>query len=532
MLGDKAKAQSIDGLRQTLSAIETLLEEDKTRNGFRPDKTFDTTLRALAAKLDVNENAMLSKLRSLDDDLAGTTLGFYASVAELQSLIDTHAKAAAADDNTFTKAKAKLDAATLVDSENAVLAGHLRWAVLLSDDGARLVELGGVSCGSSGKPVAKCPEGESPSAVAYRSEVGAASFTKGDLATPAADAVPVKKIVPLISGGIRDTLIKGAEGVASEVYYQNRLRTVYELLVGKPAAGGRPSGGLIDVGNDLAARMTAEMNREKRLAGEDPDNEPIAIKDVARDLLGDKTKPQSISGLKQTLSVIDTLLDESKTKHGLRPDKTFDTALKALAAKLDVNQKAVLSRAKSLDDHRATLAFYSGIAEVKSLLDTHVRAAAADNNALAKSTEKPEVPWVVVISAPTETDASAAFGAKLVELGGFYCDGSDRPVAKCPDAESPTAVAYRSEVGAAFLTKGNIASPGTDAIPAKTIVALSGNSIRDALIKGAEGVASEIYYQKRLRTLSELLRGKAGGARGLIEVGNDLERKMTAEINR
>lgn len=278
-------------------------------------------------------------------------------------------------------------------------------------------------------------------------------------------------------------------------------------------------------------------------------------KDEAKELLGDKGKPMSVSGLKQTLSAIDTLLDETKTKNSFRPDKKFDTELKALAAKLEVKEKAVLSRAKTFNDDLAghTLQFYAGVAEVKALIDTHIKAASADNNALAKAKEKGEaaelkdtenaplaasnqIRWAVLIQAPTEQDKNVEFGAKLVELGGVYCGTGDKPVAKCPEGESPTAVAYRSDVGAPILTKGDIASPTSDAVPAKKIVQLLSGSVRDTLIKGAEGVASEVYYQKRLRNLYELLRGKPGAdgkaSGGLIDIGNDLERKMTQEINR
>ena len=66
---------------------------------------------------------------------------------------------------------------------------------------------------------------------------------------------------PTFAQKIRDNLIKGAEGVASEVYYQKRLRNLYELLRGKPGQDGKPSGGLIDLGNDLERKLTQEINR-------------------------------------------------------------------------------------------------------------------------------------------------------------------------------------------------------------------------------------------------------------------------------
>ncbi len=272
LLGAKDKPQSVAGLKQSLSTIDTLLDETKTKNSFRPDKKFDTELKALAAKLEVKEKAVLSRAKTFNDDLAGHTLSFYAGVAEVKALIDTHIKSATADNNALGKAAGKMDAAGLKPDENAPLAasGQLRYAVLIQaptdqdktvEFGAKIVELGGVYCGSSDKPTAKCPEGEQPTAVAYRAEVGAPILTKGDIASPTSDAVPAKKIVQLLSGSVRDNLIKGAEGVASEVYYQKRLRTLYELLRGKPGPDGKASGGLIDLGNDLERKMTQEINR-------------------------------------------------------------------------------------------------------------------------------------------------------------------------------------------------------------------------------------------------------------------------------
>jgi hypothetical protein len=272
LLGDKGASQSILGLKQTLSQIDTLLDEHRTKNQFRPDKKFDDDLKKLAGKLEVKEKSVLTRAKALDPDAAGSVHAFYAGVSEVKSMIDTHIKAASADNNAFTRNKEKVDAATLKDTENAPLQGQLRFAILIQapteqdkgvEFGAKVVEIGGVYCGTGDKPVAKCPEGESPTAVAYRSEVGAPILTKGDIQTPTTDAIPAKKIVQLIGGStsIRDTLIKGADGVASEVYYQRRLRLLYETLRGKPGADGKPSGGLIDAGNDLERKMATEANK-------------------------------------------------------------------------------------------------------------------------------------------------------------------------------------------------------------------------------------------------------------------------------
>lgn len=275
ILGNKETPSTIISLKQTLSAIDTLLDEAKTRNQFRPDTKFDKELEALVQKLEVNTGVVFkAKQNALDADMSGQIISFYAGVAEVKSMIDTHLKAAKADDLAFKKSKEKMDAASLKEDENAPLAGQLRFAILIQaptdqdkvEFGAKLVEVGGVYCGASEKPAPKCPEGESPTAVAYRSEVGAPILTKGELATSSTDAVPTKKVVQLISGGVRDTLIKGADGVASETYYQRRLRLLYDRVRGKTGNDGKPTGGLINQGNDLERRMTTETSKGTRFS--------------------------------------------------------------------------------------------------------------------------------------------------------------------------------------------------------------------------------------------------------------------------
>ena len=274
MLGDKGKPWSIVGVKKTLSSIDTLLDEERTKNGFRPDHDFDQKLSALAGKLkfDAKEQTLLSFARGLPPDVAGSTIKFYAGVAEVKALIDTHEKAATALNNVYAKSKEKMDAAALKESENAPLQGQLRYAILIQAPtdadtnvpfGAKLVELGGLFCGSGKTPVAHCSEGESPSGVAYRTDIGAPILNKGDIASPGNDSVPTKKIVPLLDNTIRDSLIKGAGGMASEAYYQRRLRTLYELLRGKTEKG-KSTKGLIEEGNDLQRRMSTEANKSTK----------------------------------------------------------------------------------------------------------------------------------------------------------------------------------------------------------------------------------------------------------------------------
>jgi hypothetical protein len=95
---------------------------------------------------------------------------------------------------------------------------------------------------------------------------------------------------------------------------------------------------------------------------------------------------------------------------------------------------------------------------------------------------------------------------------------------KCENNEAPTAFAYRTEPGAPW-TKGDLQTQGSDSVPAKKLLLLLADGTRDALIKGGEAGASEVFYVKRLRQLSER-------TKKLIEEANKLEQRLQAESNK
>ena len=272
----------------------------------------------------------------------------------------------------------------------------------------------------------------------------------------------------------------------------------------------------------------------------------------ARAILGDKTTPSTVRQLKATLSEIDSFLDESKTKFNFRPNSEVDKKLKELAAKLDVKMDLVFRAKQSSLDAALSgqiMSFYAGVTEVKDLIDTHNKAATYDDIMLKKGkeaadkatlTENDAAPlagqfrYAVVMSAPTDTDKTD-FGAKLVEIAGVYCGSSNTPTAKCPDGEYPAAFAYRSEPGAT-PTKGDLVTTGSDNVPAKKVVLLLPNGIRDAFVKGTEPTVSEVYYTKRLKALYDRVHGKPGQdgkpVGGLLDDGNKLETRLGTEANK
>jgi hypothetical protein len=273
ILGDKTSGSTVMMLKKTLSDLDNVLDEAKTKNGFKPSLDVDKKLKEIAAKLEVkSELVFRAKQNSLDAALSGQILSFYAGVIEVKSMIDIHNKAATGDDILLKKAKDAADKATLTEGEAAPIAGQLRYAVMLSaptdedraEFGAKIVEIAGVYCGGN-NPVAKCGEGEAPSGFAYRNDPGGTPI-KGDLVTQGSDNVPTKKIVPLLQNRIRDSLIKGGEPTVSEFWYARRLQALYDRVRGKVGQDGKPAGGLIDDGNKLETRLQTEAGKGTRFS--------------------------------------------------------------------------------------------------------------------------------------------------------------------------------------------------------------------------------------------------------------------------
>ena len=263
----------------------------------------------------------------------------------------------------------------------------------------------------------------------------------------------------------------------------------------------------------------------------------------ARFILGDDKAASTVKNVKKTLSDLDSLLDEMKTATNYHPDGAVDKKLGELALRLDLKTGAVFRTAGAIDPDLsgAIMSFYAGAAEVKDMLDTHVKAAKSDDLALArgktaagaaavKDTENAvlasagAVRYGALIQSPTETD-KVEFGVKIVELGPPYCGGPN-PVTsgKCENNEPPSAYAYRTEPGAVW-TKGDLQLQGSDNVPTKKLVLLLPTGTRDALIKGGDEGASEVFYVKRLKALTER-------TKKLIEEANKLEQRLQAESNK
>jgi hypothetical protein len=257
----------------------------------------------------------------------------------------------------------------------------------------------------------------------------------------------------------------------------------------------------------------------------------------AKSILGDAKTPSTVAGTKRVLSTLDGALEEMKTKTNFRPD----AQLTKLAGELDVKSELVFrakQNALGAEISGQILSFYAGVAEVKGMLDAHNKAAKFDEMTLKKGKEAQDaatlkegenaylagqLKYGVMLSAPTEEDRSD-FGAKLVEIAGVYCGGGTNPVAKCGEGESPSGFAYRNEPGGTPI-KGDLATGGSDSVPAKKVVMLLQNGVRDAVIKGNEPGISEYYYTRRVRAIADR-------TKKLIEDANKLETRLQAESSK
>jgi hypothetical protein len=263
----------------------------------------------------------------------------------------------------------------------------------------------------------------------------------------------------------------------------------------------------------------------------------------ARSILGDDRTASTVKNVKRTLSEIDGVLDEMKTKNNYRPDAAADKKLRELAGRLEVKEATVFRTAAAIEPELTgpIMSFYAGAAEVRGMVDGHVKAAANDDLALTtarnasaaatvKETENATlasvngVRYAALIQAPTDTDKGAEFGVKLVEIGAPYCGTAPAVNGKCDNNEAPSAYAYRGEP-AGIWTKGDLQLQGSDSVPTKKLVMLLPNGTRDALIKGSDPGASEVFYIKRLRALSDRIKK-------LIEEANKLEQRLQAESNK
>lgn len=227
------------GFKATLAKVQQAIPTQATKAGskmplhpdIKPDKTRDATLAKLVAALEVKaQSYTIVRNITTDGDTAHELLAFYAGVEEVRAMINAHTNAATYDDQAFA-GDAAAAAAKLKDTENALFAGALRYAVVVNAEdgqqaGVKLVELGPPYCNGRLATTGKCGDGENPSGIAWRADPSGA-WQPGDLA-PAGEALASKKVVPFIPTGALDALVKTSPISASEILYARRLQAIFD----------------------------------------------------------------------------------------------------------------------------------------------------------------------------------------------------------------------------------------------------------------------------------------------------------------
>src|SRR5262249_8980402 len=108
----------------------------------------------------------------------------------------------------------------------------------------------------------------------------------------------------------------------------------------------------------------------------------------ARGLIGDDSSSSSLTQLNRKLSKLGDELEAASSKNQYKPHSALTKQLQTLSKQLEV-KAAVYSLTRNVtndgDLAGQVIGFYSGVTEVKSLLDAHLKAAKLDEAALARS---------------------------------------------------------------------------------------------------------------------------------------------------
>ncbi|MBP9088794.1 MAG: hypothetical protein KBG15_21905 [Kofleriaceae bacterium] len=245
---------------------------------------------------------------------------------------------------------------------------------------------------------------------------------------------------------------------------------------------------------------------------------------------------------KKTINELDKTLDDL-SKNNFKPTKELSAEVAKLAGKLEVKEEIVFRYKQNALDSAVsgrTLAFFAGIAELKSMLDQHTKAAQFDDIALVASKAKLDKAAVtpsenaplasigatrygVLLNNPTAEEAKAAggsLGASFVELGKPLCgDGKAADSGACSDGV--TGFQYRSDGAGATWANGKLAKAGPgDNVAPKSLLLLDKSGTLLDVLKGSPETAASALYTKRLSTIFARVKT-------LLEEGNRLESDLT-----
>lgn len=274
----------------------------------------------------------------------------------------------------------------------------------------------------------------------------------------------------------------------------------------------------------------------------------VAIRGVSKDanfynagIRDSKFILKDVKAVKKSLVQLSEAVNKAKDNQG--PQVT--SALTAFD-KIELKD-AIIFKAKqnNLNPDLASkiLQFYASVAQLKQMINDHIKTAKFDDqglNAARDGIEKMKLPpnsgfekavgvrYAVLVSNPTPAEGTD-FGAKIVELGPPICAGDTKPATSgtCPDGNVET-LTYRASASG-FWVRGDFAIPGQGlepgaAIPAKKLLIISPSAVFDSLVQTAAGSAALAHYAKRVDAIRKKLQE-------VIEAGNDLEGVLGPKAN-
>ena len=238
-----------------------------------------------------------------------------------------------------------------------------------------------------------------------------------------------------------------------------------------------------------------------------------------------------IKAAKKNLVDLQAELDKV-AKKGFPLDANLTKLLDTTAPNLGAKAEAVFrTKQNALNAELAgqVLSFYSGLLQLKGMVETHVNAAKADDSvfqnlkkeqadAAAQGPLAGQFPfrYGMVVSSP---EGGGAFGANVVELALLCGDGKPSPSGNCSEVSG---LAYRTAPGDTWI-KGDVAQPGQP-VAAKQIVPLLAGDVSRSLVTKSDLAASEILYKQRLD-------GIKNKVDELINTANAVQTKLNAKAN-
>jgi hypothetical protein len=359
---------------------------------------------------------------------------------------------------------------------------------------------------------------------------GGAVVPPPGVALPAPPGVPTQPAGPVVPSAADDPF--GAMNAMAQIGTMQRAPEIVIVNDGKPVeqVGAKRAGAVIKYAIIALGFLAIGVAIGQIAKGANIYNAGIADAKLLY-----TQKEHGVTAVKKKVVALQSALEQSQ-KNGYLPNHDVTALLEQSMKDLEVKQDVVY-RAKqntlNAELSGLILQFYSGVAEVRGMLQAHLENAKLDDAMLIDASKKAgdlkpsgylagfgDYRYGILFTAPTATEPGARFGAHLVELGKPYCsDGAQSATFECPDNKYG-GVTYFGPQG---WTKGDPQMNGASADP-KKVLPLVGSQASDVLLKGTGPGVAEALYAKRL----EALKARVDE---LIKTANSVETRLKPKAN-